>query len=331
MKKLLTIAIPAYNMEEYLDRCLSSLIVNENYAKYLDIIIVNDGSKDSTLRIAQEYSTKYPELFRVIDKKNGNWGSCINIASQKAIGKYFLILDADDWLEKKELESFIKILQNETNTDLLVYNCFLVKENKRKKMFQIQLDKNKIYQVSQIKDFPFFIHCLAIKTSIMQQIKLLEGIPYCDVEINVYMFQYVQTIMITDICLYNYVVGRFGQTVAMSSYLKNLHAIIKIYKRYNEEHSLNESIWYWQRKALIPLMLKYYQANLFYKTSLSEYKTFKEIDKELHKDSILRNEIYNHSLKKIKYVKLWSLLHVRFVFRIFGYIQEVRNKFVHLL
>lgn len=317
MKKVLTIVVPAYNMQEYLDRCLSSLIVKEKVAKYLDIIIINDGSKDATLRIAKEYANKSPELFRVIDKKNGNWGSCVNVAAKEAIGKYFLILDADDWLETKELELFIEVLQNGHDVDLFVYNCLLVRGDRKKAMFKMQLEENKVYQVSEIKNIPFFIHCIVMKTSIIQQIHLTEGIPYCDIEINIYMFEYVQTLMIFNKCLYNYVIGRLGQTVEMSSYLKNLHAIVRIYKRYCREHSQNECVLYWQRKAILPLLQKYYQVNLFYNTSPGDYETFKEIDEEVHKDSLLQSGIYEHSLGKVKYVKWWSALQIRSVFRVF--------------
>ena len=85
--KTLSIIIPAYNMELYLRKCLNSLIIDRNF-DLLDIIIVNDGSKDGTLEIAKEYECKYPSVCRVIDKPNGNYGSCVNIGLKNAIGKY---------------------------------------------------------------------------------------------------------------------------------------------------------------------------------------------------------------------------------------------------
>lgn len=61
MEKLLTIVIPAYNMEKYLERCLNSLIIEEILSKYLEVIIINDGSKDKTLEIANQFVNKYPK------------------------------------------------------------------------------------------------------------------------------------------------------------------------------------------------------------------------------------------------------------------------------
>ncbi len=329
MEKVLTIAIPAYNMEEYLDKCLTSLIVKGSVAIYLDIIIINDGSKDTTLNIAKKYSNKYPELFRIIDKQNGNWGSCINVAAKEALGKYFLILDADDWLNTRELENFIEILQNGKNVDMFIYNCFLIKGNEKKTMFDTNMEENKIYQISEIKnlwDYSCFIHCIALKTPIMRQIHLTEGIPYCDVEVCAYMFNYIQTVMIYNKCLYNYLIGRLGQTVEMNSYIKNLSAIIKIYKRYNEEHSQDENILYLQQKAIVPLLQKLYQANLLYKTSSKDYEMFKKIDKEIYEDFILRNKIYGHTYMKVKYVKLWSFLRFRYALRLLVWLNKFMKK-----
>lgn len=88
MNKILTIIIPTYNMEKYLRRCLDSLIIDEEGMKQLEVLVINDGSKDSSSQIAHEYQDKYPDTYRVIDKENGNYGSCINIGLKEAKGKY---------------------------------------------------------------------------------------------------------------------------------------------------------------------------------------------------------------------------------------------------
>lgn len=99
-QKYLTVVVPVYNMEKLLTRCLDSLLIldNEDLFKKLEVIVVNDGSKDKSLHIARKYELKYPEVYKVIDKPNGNYGSCINVGIKNATGKYFRILDADDFL-----------------------------------------------------------------------------------------------------------------------------------------------------------------------------------------------------------------------------------------
>ena len=78
MEKILTVVVPTYNMEQYLDRCLTSLIIDDDKMALLEVLVVNDGSKDRSSEIAHSYEARYPDTFRVIDKENGNYGSCIN-------------------------------------------------------------------------------------------------------------------------------------------------------------------------------------------------------------------------------------------------------------
>ena len=110
MEKILTIVIPTYNMQDYLRRCLDSLIVPEEQMQLLEVLVVNDGSKDNSSAIAHEYQDKYPGTFRVIDKENGNYGSCVNRGLKEATGKYIKILDADDWFDSEQLDLLIEKL-----------------------------------------------------------------------------------------------------------------------------------------------------------------------------------------------------------------------------
>ncbi len=110
MEKILTIVIPTYNMQDYLRRCLDSLIVPEEQMKHLEVLVVNDGSKDNSSAIAHEYQNKYPDTFRVIDKDNGHYGSCVNAALKIATGKYFRLVDADDWVNTSGLIKLIDLL-----------------------------------------------------------------------------------------------------------------------------------------------------------------------------------------------------------------------------
>ena len=112
MNKILTIIIPTYNMEKYLRRCLDSLIIDEEGMKQLEVLVINDDSKDSSSQIAHEYQDKYPDTYRVIDKENGNYGSCINRGLKETTGKYVKVLDADDWFDNKSLMLFLtKLVQ----------------------------------------------------------------------------------------------------------------------------------------------------------------------------------------------------------------------------
>ena len=119
MAKLLTIIIPTYNMEKYLRRCIDSLLVSEENRASLEVLVVNDGSRDASSAIGHEYEANYPQAIRVIDKDNGNYGSCINRGLKETTGKYVRILDADDYYLTENLNQFISMLKD-TDADLLL-------------------------------------------------------------------------------------------------------------------------------------------------------------------------------------------------------------------
>ena len=106
MEKILTISIAAYNMEQYIEHTLNSLI-DEHIIDLLEIFVVDDGSMDRTLEIAMQYAKRYPQSIYPIHKENGGYGSTINTSVKLATGKYFKLLDGDDWYAKENLPAFI--------------------------------------------------------------------------------------------------------------------------------------------------------------------------------------------------------------------------------
>ena len=127
-QKTLTVVIPTYNMEKYLRRCLDSLIVGDDQMAQLEVLVVNDGSKDSSSAIAHEYEKKYPQTFRVIDKENGNYGSAVNRGLKEAKGKYIKILDADDRYDNNLFARYIDTI-NTLDVDLILNDYAYVRPN----------------------------------------------------------------------------------------------------------------------------------------------------------------------------------------------------------
>lgn len=104
MNKLLSIVVPVYKVEQYIGKCLRSLIgSDESLLNKLEVIVVNDGTPDRSAEMAKEFEKKYPSIFRVIDKENGGHGSAFNVELSNASGKYIRFLDSDDWLDKENL------------------------------------------------------------------------------------------------------------------------------------------------------------------------------------------------------------------------------------
>ena len=132
MEKLLSIIIPTYNMSLYIERCMNSLISSKTIEK-LDIIVVNDGSKDDSSEKAKNIAISYPNSIRVIDKENGNYGSCINTGLKLAKGKYIKILDADDLFDTHNLENVLDIIK-ELDVDMILTDFKMAYSNGKSKL-----------------------------------------------------------------------------------------------------------------------------------------------------------------------------------------------------
>lgn len=103
--KLVSIIVPVYNVEKYIEKCLSS-IQNQSY-KNLEIIIVNDGSPDNSQKIIDQF-LKIDDRFICINKENGGLSSARNAGIEKATGDYLAFIDSDDWIDEKMIEDLVK-------------------------------------------------------------------------------------------------------------------------------------------------------------------------------------------------------------------------------
>ena len=111
LNKLLTVSVACYNVEAYLRQTLDSCVVPEIMDR-LEVIVVNDGSEDGTAGVAMEYVRKWPGTFVLINKENGGYGSAFNASLKAASGRYFRLLDGDDWFDSDGLREFMAILED---------------------------------------------------------------------------------------------------------------------------------------------------------------------------------------------------------------------------
>ena len=108
--KLLSVAIPSYNSENYLRNCIESLLPG---GEDVEIIVVNDGSKDGTAAIADEYANKYPTIVKAVHQENGGHGEAVNAGLRNATGLYYKVVDSDDWVHPRYLQYLLEAAEKE--------------------------------------------------------------------------------------------------------------------------------------------------------------------------------------------------------------------------
>ena len=230
-KKVLTISIASYNIEKFVEETLSSFIIPEIMVD-LEVIAVNDGSKDKTSELANTFVKMYPDTFVVLDKENGGYGSTINASSKIARGKYFKTIDGDDWVDRDAMIALIEYLKT-TNDDIVVTNYCRVNDKTKKKV-------PTVFECAELrKSMPFekgytgqllFMQGITIKTSILQAINLniTEHCFYTDIEYILTPVPAIQTISFLDEFVYMYRVAVNEQSMSVAGKRKHIDEQLKI-------------------------------------------------------------------------------------------------------
>lgn len=236
--KVLSVVVPTYNMEAYLPRCLDSL-TREDVPDTLEVIVVNDGSKDRSLEIAKEYQAKRPDIIQIIDKPNGHYGSCINAALKVATGKYFRILDADDWFDTSALVSFLNTIKA-YDVDLIFSPKNEIANSRKKLVSSTILTPGKIYSKNDFDKLNckkllsiLTIHSISYKLQLLKEAKLQlqTGICYTDTEFYAYPLRLSKALVFFDIPVYNYFIGREDQSTNRDVFFNNRAQFFLVQKR----------------------------------------------------------------------------------------------------
>lgn len=318
MNKVLTVVVPAYNMEKYLDKCLTSLILQDaDLMNQLEVLVVNDGSKDRSSEIAHGYQNRFPETFRVIDKENGNYGSCINRGLKEAKGKYIKILDADDSFDNKSFASYIEFLEL-ADCDMILNDFKHVDDSGRTiRKIRHKQPINKVFSMNGIsprKMRTILMHGVAYKTDILRKMNYhqTEGISYTDMEWVFMPCSKVHTISYFNKYLYCYLWGREGQTVDSVIHAKSishenrvLETMITFYESLNDKGEANYYLDNRLRRRLANLYKLYLLNDALSVDGLSDFDFF------LKKKSPRYYDI-SHSFSltwwfPFKYIKWWRL------------------------
>ncbi len=238
--KLLSVAIPCYNSEKYMRKCVDSLLEG---GEDVEIIIVDDGSSDGTAEIADEYACKYPAVVKAVHQSNGGHGAAVNTGIRNASGLYFKVVDSDDWVKREAYLQVLDTLRNlaggDRALDMLICNFVYEKEGeRRKKVMQYRriLPKEKMFTWEDCHHFLkgqyILMHSVIFRTRLLKEcgIRLPEHTFYVD---NIYVFEplpYVRNLYYLDVNFYRYYIGREDQSVNEQIMINRIDQQIKVNK-----------------------------------------------------------------------------------------------------
>lgn len=325
--KILSIIIPSYNTSQFIDKCIPTYI-SDAVKQSLEVLIVNDGSKDDTLQKAQYYEQKYPECIRVISKENGGHGSAVNAGIEHATGKYIRVIDGDDWVETENLVKLVDLLKNSTS-DVVLTPYYEVDQSRnfQKKLIPVNLDTGFHYFKDIALQFDSFaIHSTTVKAEILKGLpqKFSEKCFYDDFEFYMFIVPYVETLTVSDYVVYDYLVGQKNQSVSKASALKNHLMPRKILKdsiKYFNSCRTDNIHKDFMEKNLITFGRSTYNIYLRNYDSHEAYQLIKEYDTYLKNDYFwLRGKILDQN----RYLKV--ALKNKILFNLIGLVFALYKK-----
>ena len=300
-------------MERYLKRCLDSLIIAPELMEKLEVLVINDGSKDRSSEIGHSYETKFPNTFRVIDKENGNYGSCVNRGLMEAKGKYIKILDADDWFDTKNFAGFVHLLDT-LDVDCVMTEMIQVDEQGNERThWKYSLQHNCVSSLEDVTNLSqeerIWMHCVTYKAQKLKDINYqqTEGISYTDQEWIFLPMATCHEIYYYPSVIYNYLVGRNGQTMDPQTYKKNFGQEIRgtinmIHEYHSFDKQNHEPLAYLEKRLLIRYIVCYglfldkYRMEIF-------YDEMKELDDTLKEEATDLYHEFSNPRKFLQYRK----------------------------
>lgn len=237
--KLLTFAIPCYNSQDYMEKCIESILPG---GEDIEILIVDDGSKDRTAEIADAYAAKYPTIIRAIHQENGGHGEAVNTGIRNAAGLYFKVVDSDDWVDAEAYEQILdklrELIREKNQIDMMLANYVYEKVGAKHKkvMRQSGFPKDRVFTWSDVghirKGNYILMHSVMYRTQLLRDcgLELPKHTFYVD---NIYVYKplpYVRSMYYMDVDFYRYFIGREDQSVNESVMIGRIDQQIKVNK-----------------------------------------------------------------------------------------------------
>ena len=261
--KLLSIAIPCYNSQDYMENCIKSLLPG---GEDVEILIIDDGSKDMTPEIADAYEKKYPGIVRAIHQENGGHGAAVNAGLKCANGLYFKVVDSDDWVDLESYQVILAKLRELAGgremLDMMISNFVYEKEgakHKRVMRYASVLPQGRVFGWEEVKRFRkgqyILMHSVIYRTQLLKDcgLELPRHTFYVD---NLFVYQplpHVKYMYYLDVDFYRYFIGRDDQSVNEKVMIGRIDQQIKVNKIMVDSYTL----WKIQNRKLRHYMFNY--------------------------------------------------------------------------
>ena len=237
--KVLTVAIPCYNSEDYMRKAIDHALVGGDD---VEVLVIDDGSSDSTLEIAMDYEQCYPNVVRAIHQENKGHGGAVNTGIREARGIFFKVCDSDDYLDydsyMKMLEALRKVISGPATLDVFISNYIYDKVGARKKRMMRYVGsfpEERVFTWDEIEK-PLnshryiLMHSLTYRTELLREcnFELPEHTFYVDNLVAFTPLIYAKTLYYLNVPLYRYYIGREGQSVNEDIMIKRIDQQLKV-------------------------------------------------------------------------------------------------------
>lgn len=311
-------------MEKYINRCIDSML-DSGCADKLEVIVVNDGSKDRTLEIARLYETKYSDTVIVVNKSNGHYGSCVNAALKIAKGKYFRIVDSDDWVDSNSLKKVVNIMEN--REEEVIFTRFTTQylyknKTEEQKVEGIEWDNSLDLNLFKFPEACLAMHSLTYKLDLLKRLNYVqtEGICYTDTEYVYYPLSQATNLYCINASLYQYYIGREDQTMSTKSLVRNLSHFRKLYDKLVSFKPVtpNDNFCSIKEHYISATVLYMLYVHLVYSGEFDSSKDC-DLNKILQKikttDTYIYKKVVDVKYHKVPFVKNWINGGIAFMFQ----------------
>ena len=275
--KMVSFAIPCYNSEAYMSKCIESLLPG---GEDVEIIIVDDGSSDRTAEIADAYAEKYPTIIKAVHQENGGHGCAVNTGLANATGLYFKVVDSDDWVDQEAYQRVMETLKGfvaeDTLVDVLLTNYVYEKidgdyHHQRRMMYTLLFEQERIMgwedMKHNIKGFSILMHSVTYRTQLLRDchLELPKHTFYVD---NLFVYEplpSVKTLYYLNVDFYRYYIGRDGQSVNEKNMIKRIDQQLYVNRRMVDDFDL----WSIEEEHLREYMLSYLETITVVSTSIA--------------------------------------------------------------